>query len=107
MTNIMSIKRLLSISPLFKKELTKVFNNELNKVLDNEAEKVLSHKMPFRTALAGTLLLALAASIFLNPVFIKSASADEIFDLNSWERNRPISLFVKGTNFQIKIWESQ
>jgi AraC family transcriptional regulator of adaptative response/methylated-DNA-[protein]-cysteine methyltransferase len=45
------------------------------------------------------------ANIEENPIMTGS-SADEIFDLNSWERNRPISLFVKGTNFQIKIWEA-
>jgi AraC family transcriptional regulator of adaptative response/methylated-DNA-[protein]-cysteine methyltransferase len=35
-----------------------------------------------------------------------SSSVDQIFNLNSWEKNKPISLFVQGTNFQIKIWEA-
>jgi AraC family transcriptional regulator of adaptative response/methylated-DNA-[protein]-cysteine methyltransferase len=35
-----------------------------------------------------------------------SSSVNQIFNLNSWEKNKPISLFVQGTNFQIKIWEA-
>jgi AraC family transcriptional regulator of adaptative response/methylated-DNA-[protein]-cysteine methyltransferase len=35
-----------------------------------------------------------------------SSSVDQIFNLHSWQKNKPISLFVQGTNFQIKIWEA-
>ena len=34
------------------------------------------------------------------------ASVAEIFNLSSWQKDKPISLFVRGTNFQIKIWEA-
>jgi AraC family transcriptional regulator of adaptative response/methylated-DNA-[protein]-cysteine methyltransferase len=31
---------------------------------------------------------------------------ENVFNLNSWQDNKPISLFVQGTNFQIKVWEA-
>jgi AraC family transcriptional regulator of adaptative response/methylated-DNA-[protein]-cysteine methyltransferase len=34
------------------------------------------------------------------------SSVAEIFNLSSWQNDKPISLFVRGTNFQIKIWEA-
>ncbi len=34
------------------------------------------------------------------------SSVAEIFNLSSWQKDKPISLFVQGTNFQIKIWEA-
>jgi len=34
------------------------------------------------------------------------SSVDKIFNLNTWEKDKPVSLFVKGTNFQIKVWEA-
>jgi AraC family transcriptional regulator of adaptative response/methylated-DNA-[protein]-cysteine methyltransferase len=30
----------------------------------------------------------------------------KIFNINSWKEEKPVSLFVKGTNFQIKVWEA-
>jgi AraC family transcriptional regulator of adaptative response/methylated-DNA-[protein]-cysteine methyltransferase len=33
-------------------------------------------------------------------------SVEQIFNLSSWQQNKPISLFVQGTNFQIKVWEA-
>lgn len=58
----------------------------------NEYVKRLNHDWP-------------EARIEENPV-ITAASVDQIFNLKSWEKNKPISLFVQGTNFQIKIWEA-
>jgi AraC family transcriptional regulator of adaptative response/methylated-DNA-[protein]-cysteine methyltransferase len=46
-----------------------------------------------------------AAMIEENPLKT-SSTVDQIFQLNSWQKNKPISLFVQGTNFQIKIWEA-
>jgi AraC family transcriptional regulator of adaptative response/methylated-DNA-[protein]-cysteine methyltransferase len=34
------------------------------------------------------------------------SSVDKIFNIKSWQDDRPISLFVQGTNFQIKVWEA-
>jgi AraC family transcriptional regulator of adaptative response/methylated-DNA-[protein]-cysteine methyltransferase len=34
------------------------------------------------------------------------SSVEKIFNLNSWQKNKPVSLFVQGTNFQIKVWEA-
>jgi len=45
------------------------------------------------------------ATIEENPEKTVSSVA-EIFNLNSWQKDKPISLFVRGTNFQIKIWEA-
>ena len=33
-------------------------------------------------------------------------SVDKIFNLESWQNDKPVSLFVQGTNFQIKVWEA-
>ena len=33
-------------------------------------------------------------------------SVSQIFDVSNWPQNQPISLFVRGTNFQIKVWEA-
>lgn len=35
-----------------------------------------------------------------------AVSVDQIFDISNWHENQPISLFVRGTNFQIKVWEA-
>jgi len=35
-----------------------------------------------------------------------SPFVEQVFNLNSWQDDKPISLFVKGTNFQIKVWEA-
>ena len=32
--------------------------------------------------------------------------AERIFNPTQWERGRPLHLVVKGTNFQIKVWEA-
>jgi len=34
------------------------------------------------------------------------SSVHKIFNINSWQKDRPVSLFVQGTNFQIKVWEA-
>jgi AraC family transcriptional regulator of adaptative response/methylated-DNA-[protein]-cysteine methyltransferase len=35
-----------------------------------------------------------------------TSSVEQIFNMDAWQKNKPISLFVQGTNFQIKIWEA-
>jgi AraC family transcriptional regulator of adaptative response/methylated-DNA-[protein]-cysteine methyltransferase len=46
-----------------------------------------------------------AAQISENPQETNS-SVKSIFNINSWHSGKPISLFVKGTNFQLKVWEA-
>jgi AraC family transcriptional regulator of adaptative response/methylated-DNA-[protein]-cysteine methyltransferase len=46
-----------------------------------------------------------AANIEENPQKTIS-SVDKIFNIVSWQQDKPISLFVQGTNFQIKVWEA-
>ena len=46
------------------------------------------------------------AAIIEKNTNITRSSIDKIFNLNSWHTDKPISLFVQGTNFQIKVWEA-
>ena len=46
-----------------------------------------------------------AASIEKNPEKTLS-SVKKIFNIDSWQEDKPVSLFVQGTNFQIKVWEA-
>ena len=46
-----------------------------------------------------------AANLKKNPEKTFS-SVDKIFNIESWQNNKPFSLFVQGTNFQIKVWEA-
>jgi AraC family transcriptional regulator of adaptative response/methylated-DNA-[protein]-cysteine methyltransferase len=46
-----------------------------------------------------------AANLKENPEKTFS-SVDKIFNIESWQNNKPFSLFVQGTNFQIKVWEA-
>jgi AraC family transcriptional regulator of adaptative response/methylated-DNA-[protein]-cysteine methyltransferase len=46
-----------------------------------------------------------AAEIIEKPG-LTAATIDQIFNSASRNQNQPISLFVKGTNFQIKVWEA-
>jgi len=46
-----------------------------------------------------------AASIEKNPEKTLS-SVKKIFSINLWQEDKPVSLFVQGTNFQIKVWEA-
>ena len=34
------------------------------------------------------------------------SSVNKIFNINIWQTDKPVSLFIKGTNFQIKVWEA-
>jgi AraC family transcriptional regulator of adaptative response/methylated-DNA-[protein]-cysteine methyltransferase len=45
------------------------------------------------------------ATIAENPKNTVSSVA-EIFNFSAWQKDKPISLFVRGTNFQIKVWEA-
>ncbi len=33
-------------------------------------------------------------------------SVNYIFDITKWDKDQPITLFLQGTNFQVKVWEA-
>jgi AraC family transcriptional regulator of adaptative response/methylated-DNA-[protein]-cysteine methyltransferase len=46
------------------------------------------------------------AAVIVEKPGITAASVNQIFNHAAWRENTPLPIFIRGTNFQIKVWEA-